>query len=56
MSRGARLAVIEGLQEPNVVDPRFSMIDLEMLVVTEDGRERSDDELKQLLAGAGLIT
>jgi hypothetical protein len=32
------------------------MIDLEMLVVTEDGRERSTDELKQLLSGAGLVT
>jgi hypothetical protein len=56
MRRGARLAVIEGLQEANVVDPRFSMIDLEMLVVTEDGRERSADELRQLLTGAGLVT
>ena len=56
MRRGTRLAVIEGLQEANVVDPRFSMIDLEMLVVTEDGRERSADELRQLLTDAGLIT
>jgi hypothetical protein len=56
MPRGTRLAVIEGMQEANVVDPRFSMIDLEMLVVTEDGRERSADELKQLLTGAGLVT
>lgn len=56
MPRGARLAVIEGLQEANVVDPRFSMIDLEMLVVTEDGRERSADELAQLLTDAGLAT
>ena len=54
MKRGARLAVIEGLQEPNAVDTRFSMIDLEMLVVTEDGRERSGDEFRQLLTGAGL--
>jgi hypothetical protein len=56
MPRGTRVAVIEGLQEANVVDPRFSMIDLEMLVVTEDGRERSADQLKQLLTGAALVT
>jgi O-methyltransferase domain len=54
MPDGARAVVIEGLQEPNVVDPRFSMIDLEMLVVTEDGRERSADELRGLMTDAGL--
>jgi hypothetical protein len=32
------------------------MFDLEMLVVTEDGRERSADQLRQLLTGAGLVT
>jgi hypothetical protein len=55
MTPGARLAIIEGIQEPHVVDPRFSMIDLEMLVVTEDGRERSTHELRRLLDEAGLI-
>jgi hypothetical protein len=54
MREGARAVVIEGLQEPNVVDPRFSMIDLEMLVVTEDGRERSAAQLRQLMTDAGL--
>src|SRR3954451_16696555 len=54
MPDGARAVVIEGLQEPNVVDSRFSMIDLEMLVVTEDGRERSADQLRQLMSAAGL--
>ncbi|MEO6204909.1 MAG: methyltransferase, partial [Mycobacteriales bacterium] len=54
MPTGARLAVIEGLQEPNVVDARLSMIDLEMLVVTEGGRERSGDDLRGLLAAASL--
>ncbi len=55
MPSGARLAVIEGIQEPNLVDARFSMIDLEMLVVTEDGRERSANDLRGLIADAGLL-
>lgn len=54
MPTGTRLAVIEGLQERNAVDPRFSMIDLEMLVVTEDGRERSAADLRGLVSDAGL--
>jgi hypothetical protein len=56
MPHGARAVVIEGLQEPNVVDPRFSMIDLEMLVVTEDGRERSADQLCGIMSEAGLTS
>jgi hypothetical protein len=55
MTSTSRLAVIEGLQDPNVVDPRFSMIDLEMLVVTDGGRERSADQLSRLLSAAGLL-
>jgi len=54
MPTGARLAIIEGIQEANVVDPRFSMIDLEMLVVTEDGRERPTKDLHRLLTSAHL--
>lgn len=54
MPSGSRAVVIEGLQEANVVDPRFSMIDLEMLVVTEGGRERSAAQLRRLIAGAGM--
>ena len=54
MPTASRVAVIEGLQEPNAVDPRFSMIDLEMLMVTEGGRERSADQLRDLYVGAGL--
>jgi hypothetical protein len=55
MPIGSRVVVIEGLQDRNAVDQRFSMIDLEMLVVTEGGRERSADELRGLIRGAGLI-
>jgi hypothetical protein len=54
MPAGARLVVVEGSQPRNTVDPRFSMIDLQMLVVTEQGRERSADELAALLAAGGL--
>jgi len=54
MPTDSRAAVIEGLQEPNVVNPRFSMIDLEMLMVTEGGRERSADQLRDLFLAAGL--
>ncbi|GAC1636269.1 MAG: methyltransferase [Chloroflexota bacterium] len=54
MPVGARLVVIEGVQERNTVHPRFSPIDLQMLVVTEGGRERSVPEIQDLLATAGL--
>jgi hypothetical protein len=54
MPAGSRLVVVEGNQPRNTVDPRFSMIDLQMLVVTEQGRERSADELAALLAAGGL--
>jgi hypothetical protein len=55
MPPGARLVVIEGVQDPNRAHPRFSMIDLQMLSVTEGGRERSSAELRRLLFQAGLI-
>jgi hypothetical protein len=55
MPAGSRLVVIEGCQPRNTVDPRFSMIDLQMLVVTEQGRERSAAELVALLAAGGLV-
>ena len=54
MPAGARLAVIEGIQDRNTVDPRFSMIDLEMLMVTDGGRERSAQEFCALITEAGL--
>jgi hypothetical protein len=54
MSTGARLLIIEGVQDRNDVHPRFSPIDLQMLVVTENGRERSIAEMQRLLVEAGL--
>jgi hypothetical protein len=38
MPPGAKLTIIEGVQERNTVDDRFSMIDLQMLVISESGR------------------
>jgi hypothetical protein len=54
MPTGATLAIIEGVQDRHVVDPRFSNVDLEMLVVTEGGRERSVEEMNALLTTAQL--
>ncbi len=54
MPSGAKLVVIEGIQEHSRAHPRFSPIDLQMLVVSEGGRERSVAELQHLLSQAGL--
>jgi hypothetical protein len=54
MPIGAKLVVIEGVQDRNAAHARFSPIDLQMLVVTEGGRERSIAELQDLIAAAGL--
>ncbi len=49
MPTGAKLVVIEGVQDHNSVHPRFSVIDLQMLVVTEGGRERFIAQLEHLI-------
>jgi hypothetical protein len=54
MPSGSKLVVIEGEQKANVPDPRFSMIDAQMLVVTDGGRERDGTEIEALVANAGL--
>jgi hypothetical protein len=54
MPPGARLLVIEGDLPHDAVDPRFAMIDVQMLVVTEGGRERTSEELARLVTAAGL--
>jgi hypothetical protein len=54
MPAGAKLVIIEGLQDPNSADPRFSPIDLEMLVVTDGGRERSVSQFHDLIVASGL--
>jgi hypothetical protein len=54
MPPGSRLVVIEQLQERNRPHPFASRSDVQMLTQCVDGRERSRDELRALLAGAGL--
>lgn len=54
MPAGARLVVVEQLQERNRPHPLASVVDLQMMTQCENGRERSPDELRALLRGAGL--
>jgi hypothetical protein len=55
MSAGAKLVVIEGNQDRNAVHPRFSLIDLQMLTMSEGGRERSQGEIETLFTNAGMV-
>ncbi|HEV2061430.1 MAG TPA: methyltransferase [Solirubrobacteraceae bacterium] len=54
MPAGSRLVLVETLQEPNVVEPVASFIDVQMLTQTDGGRQRSVAELHALLRDAGL--
>lgn len=54
MPSGARLVLVEDLQERNRPSPTASLTDLQMLTQCDDGRQRSADDLKALLAEAGL--
>jgi hypothetical protein len=54
MPPGARLIVVEQLQERNKPDDFASLTDLQMLIQCDDGRERSATELTDLLRRAGL--
>src|SRR3954453_21766691 len=54
MKPGTRLFVIEQLQERNEPHPFTSMSDLQMLTQCVQGRERSREELRALVEGAGL--
>jgi hypothetical protein len=45
---------VEDLQERNTPSPTASLTDVHMLTQCDDGRQRSADELKRLLEGAGL--
>lgn len=54
MPTGARLIVIEQLQERDDPHPFASPTDLQMLTQTDGGRERSAAELQELLRRAGL--
>jgi hypothetical protein len=54
MRAGSRLVLVEDLQERNKPSPTASLTDLQMLTQCDDGRQRSADELRRLLEGAGL--
>jgi hypothetical protein len=54
MRPGARLVLVEQLQDRNRPHPFASLADLQMLTQCDDGRERSAAELRALLSGAGL--
>jgi hypothetical protein len=54
MRAGARLVVIEQIQERNTPHPFASLSDIQMLTQCVDGRERSREELQALLSGAGF--
>lgn len=54
MPKGARLVVVEYLQERNVPDPVASRSDLQMMTQCDNGRERSAEEIQSLLGRAGL--
>ncbi|HVT65471.1 MAG TPA: methyltransferase [Mycobacteriales bacterium] len=54
MAAGSKLLVIEGDQPANQPHERFSLIDAQMLITAEGGRERSAEDLSGLIARAGL--
>jgi DNA-binding transcriptional ArsR family regulator len=54
MAPGARLVVIEQIQERDTPHPFASPTDIQMLTQTDGGRERSPLELQELLRSAGL--
>lgn len=54
MPAGARLVLVEAVQEPNRPDAIASLVDVQMLTQTDGGRQRSVGELHLLLRQAGL--
>lgn len=54
MPAGARLLVCEMLLDRNADDALASLSDAQMLVVSSEGRERSEGEYRALLEAAGL--
>jgi len=55
MAPNSRLVIIEGAVERNQAHPFMALADLQMMMVCEDGRERSIGELQALLRAAGLL-
>lgn len=54
MAPGAKVLVVEAILLPGNIKDMARYMDLEMLVLTGEGRERSKPEFRQLFARAGL--
>jgi hypothetical protein len=54
MPPGSKLILVETLLDPDHPDPVAVLVDLHMLTQCDGGRQRSADELRSLLAAAGL--
>ncbi|MFT7582321.1 MAG: hypothetical protein ACI9MR_004003 [Myxococcota bacterium] len=54
MAPGAKVLVIEGVLLPGDVIDTTRLLDLEMMVLTDEGRERSKPELRRMFGQAGL--
>src|SRR5262249_41459344 len=54
MPAGARLLLVELLLEEGPVGPLASIVDLQMLALTDGGRQRTVEELAVLLGRAGF--
>lgn len=54
MPDGARVVLVENLQEPNRADPVSSLVDVHMLTQCEGGRQRSAEELHALMRAAAI--
>jgi hypothetical protein len=54
MAPGAKLLVVEGLLLPGNLRDLARYMDLEMLVLTGSGKERSKPEFRKLFSQAGL--
>jgi hypothetical protein len=54
MKPGSRLVLVEDLQERNKPSLTASLTDIQMLTQCDDGRQRSAEELRKLMEGAGL--
>jgi len=54
MPSGSRLLILEGAIERNEPHPFMALADLQMMMICEEGRERSVTELQTLMHEAGL--
>jgi len=54
MHGGSRVLVVEFLVPPANVFSPAKLLDIEMMVMSSGGRERTEDEFRELLSGSGL--